>query len=320
MKFLLVKAFWERFGASVRAGLRTNTHDPARSERTAFDTKDILSRLASLNDQDWLEVLIRSINVPAYQGMELPRFPPDELQRQFVGSAGENTIREAFTFYRVVKDYAARLGKPLAPRTRVLDFGCGWGRIIRVFLRDVYSENLYGVDVVPTVIDICKQTFPYGTFSVVEAWPPTAFNAETFDCIYAYSVFSHLAEPVHIKWVEEFSRILKPGGVLLVTTQGRSFIEFCRSLREKEFYEHPWYEVLAKSFVDTNVALANYDDGKFVYSATGGGDFMPSRVYGEAVIPRAYVKREWIKFLVFRDFIDDRSFLPQALIVMQKSV
>jgi len=64
----------------------------------------------------------------------------------------------------------------------------------------------------------------------VPALPPVEFPAGFFDIIYAYSVFSHLNEDTHLKWIEEFSRILKAGGLLLVTTQARRFIDFCESL------------------------------------------------------------------------------------------
>jgi SAM-dependent methyltransferase len=289
-------------------------------EGDVFRAKDVLDVSHELKDQEWLEVLIGSIRDRAFQGVELPKFPADELQRQFGGSAGEHTLREAFHFYSVVKDYASRLGRPLTRPSRILDFGCGWGRVTRFFLKDVIGGNLYGIDVDPTVIDICKQTFPCGIFDVVEPQPPTAFDRESFDCIYAYSVFSHLAEATHIQWVEEFSRILKSGGVLVVTTEGRSFIEFCRSLRGQTSYESLWHEALARSFLDTNAALADYDSGSFLYSPTGGGGVRSSTFYGEAIIPRAYVEREWTRFLTFREFIDDRGFLPQALIVMQKTI
>lgn len=307
--------------ASVSHALeeRATTADLELTMSRASNTKNVLDSLSGLSDQEWLQVLIRSIQEPIFNGAELPRFPADELQRQFGGSAGEHTLREAFNFYRVVKDYAARLGRPLMPNSRVLDFGCGWGRITRCFLRDIYSKNLYGIDVDPTVISICRQTFPYGTFCAGNARPPTIFDQASFNCICAYSVFSHLDEATHIQWVEEFSRILKPGGLLVVTTQGRSFLEFCRSLRGRKSYDHPWHEALARSFLDADAAFSDYDNGRFLYSPTGGGDFRPCDFYGEAVIPRAYVEREWTRFLAFRDFIDDPGFLPQALIVMQKS-
>jgi glycosyltransferase involved in cell wall biosynthesis/SAM-dependent methyltransferase len=301
-----------RLGASDKLGTGMCADDRVKG--------NLLPVLAKLNDEEWLEVLIRSINEPVVHGMELPRFPPDELQRQFGGSAGEHTLREAFNFYRVIKCYASRLGRPLTYDSRILDFGCGWGRISRFFLKEVGADNLYGIDVDPSVIEICKTTFSYGNYTVVDPYPPSEFHSESIDLIYAYSVFSHLAEPIHIKWVEEFSRILKPGGLLIVSTQGRSFIEFCGSLRGQESYDHPWYEALARSFIDTNAALKAYDTGEFLYSPTGGGNARPSTVYGEAVIPRAYIEREWTKFLVFRDFIDDRGFLPQALVVLQKAL
>ena len=95
--------------------------------------RNSLPVLRKLNDEEWLKVLIGSMNEPVLQGVELPRFPSDELQRQFSGSAGEPALREAFIFYRMIKSYASRLGRPLTYESRILDFGCGWGRISRFF-------------------------------------------------------------------------------------------------------------------------------------------------------------------------------------------
>jgi glycosyltransferase involved in cell wall biosynthesis/SAM-dependent methyltransferase len=298
----------------------------SRGQETAFRSKEdpvlnrreILPILSGLTDEEWLEILITSIHRPKFRGIELPGFPADDLQKKFGGSAGEHTLREAFNFYCVVKEYATRLGLSLTPGSRVLDFGCGWGRLSRFFLKDVEGENLYGIDVDPSMIDICQKTFRQGVFEVVQPCPPTDFEDGSMDLVCAYSVFSHLAEATHLEWLQEFSRIIRPGGLLLVTTQGRSFIEFCGSLRGRQTHESLWHEALAASFQDVKTALADYDNGKFLYSATGGGDVRSPSFYGEAVIPRAYVEREWTKFLAFRDFIDDRNLLPQALVVMQK--
>jgi glycosyltransferase involved in cell wall biosynthesis/SAM-dependent methyltransferase len=288
-------------------------------DAAVLDGLEIWPVLSRLTDEEWLEVLMASIDTPEFRGIELPGFPAEDLQMRFGGSAGAHTLREAFNFYRVVKGYAARLGPPLTPGSRVLDFGCGWGRLTRFFLKDVQAENLCGVDIDHSVIDICQKTFRHGVFKVIQPHPPTDFDDGGMDLICAYSVFSHLAEATHLEWLQEFSRIMRPGGLLVVTTQGRSFLEFCGSLRGRRFHESLWHEALAASFPDMKAAVSDYDSGKFLYSPTGGGDLRSPSFYGEAVIPRGYVEREWTKFLLFRDFIDERAFLPQAVIVMQKS-
>jgi SAM-dependent methyltransferase len=275
------------------------------------------SRFSGTSDLDWLNVLIRSINEPVIDGVQMPGFPSDEIQRNSVGASGEHTLREAFNFFSIVKRYANQVGRPLKNGTRVLDFGCGWGRILRFFLKDCGPANLWGLDLDPDLLVVCKETMPQSNFVIVPPLGPTTLESGAFDVITAYSVFSHLAEHASLGWIKEFSRLLKPGGLMIVTTEPRDFIELCRSLRGRE-HEFAWYTGLANSFVDTDAAYAAYDSGQYLYSGTGGGLIRPPDFYGEALIPKGYVQTQWTPYLNYVDFVDDRGVLPQALIVMQK--
>ena len=76
------------------------------------------------------------------------------------------------------------------------------------------------------LIDAARASFPYCRFDRIDPLPPTSFAAGSFDLITAYSVFSHLAEHASLAWVQEFSRLLSPGGIMAVTTQRRDFIEY----------------------------------------------------------------------------------------------
>jgi SAM-dependent methyltransferase len=65
----------------------------------------------------------------------------------------------------------------------------------------------------------------------VNKMSPTSFDDDTFDVVFAYSVFSHLSEDLYARWLAEFSRILKPGGLVIATTWGRNYIEHLESMR-----------------------------------------------------------------------------------------
>ena len=282
-------------------------------------SSDPTKAFASTSDAAWLDVLISSIRSPSVRGVKLPGFPHEEVQRQFVGSAGKHSLQEGFSFFKVVKAYAESCGAPLTTSTRVLDFGCGWGRMLRCFLRDVSAENLHGVDVDASMVELCRSLFgTLGRFDVVPARPPAATLTGPYDLVYAYSVFSHLNEEYHLAWVEELARVLRPGGLLLATTQGRGFIDFCASLRAKGSFDSLWHQALAGCFTDRDAALADYDAGKFLHAATGGGDYRPASFYGESVVPKGYVEKRWPSTLRLLQFRDEPGFLPQALIVAQR--
>lgn len=271
-----------------------------------------------LSDREWLDLHLRWVGSNGVvERVRLPFVPSDDLQRAFVGSAGEPALREGFRFYEVCKQYVDRFGINITDDTRVLDFGMGFGRMMRFWLRDVRSYNLYGVDVDPEMVDLCRHLFGVCHFSTVHSYPPSPFPDVSFDFIYAYSVFSHLCEDAAAAWVKEFARILKPGGLVVATTHSRRFIEFCASLRGKEL-ESLWHQALAKSFVDTEASLATYDHGGFLYAPNGGGAYRDASFYGDALFSMLYIERHWMPVLEPVEFIDEEHYLPQACFVLKK--
>lgn len=274
----------------------------------------------SMSDPEYLSLLIKSTKRPIYRGVKLPGSPEDTVQRQFVGSFGEQALRGGYNFYQCVKKYCVALENPIKNGTRILDFGCGWGRIIRFFFKDTGCENLFGVDVDPNMIDFCSKEMHCGSYFLVNSGPPSVFQDGSIDVIYAFSVFSHLAESTAINWISEFSRILKPGGILVATTRDKPFLDSCEALRGKD-HEFPYHQTMSKIFIPTSKYKEDYDNGKFIYAPTGGGSYRDKSYYGEALIPRPYIEAQFTKYLSLCEFVNSGLppwALPQALFVMQK--
>jgi SAM-dependent methyltransferase len=273
---------------------------------------------AGISDEDWFWLLDTGVTTHFWLGNLLPTLPAAALQETYTGAKGHATLREGYQAYRLFKTQYERCVGPLSDCRGVLDFGCGWGRIIRYFLKDVPADRIHGVDHSKEVIESCRETNRWCHFELIEPNPPTGLPSESFDLIYLYSVFSHLPEILHQSLLEEFSRLLLPGGLLIATTRDRNFIEHCDQLRQDPKLEQKpdWLKVSARAFVDCDAALAAYDAGKFCYG-THGFDGRWS-FWGEAAIPRGYVEREWTKIFDLRDYIDDRRLCPQNVIVVQK--
>ncbi len=106
---------------------------------------------------------------------------------------------------------------------KILDWGCGPGRIIRHMHRFVEGSDIHGVDYNPTNLNWCAKHIPNVTFSKNEVNPPLAYAEGVFDFIYGISIFTHLSEPNHTAWMAELARICKSGGVVFLTSHGPIF-------------------------------------------------------------------------------------------------
>lgn len=111
----------------------------------------------------------------------------------------------------------AKLAQALAglPKDgRVLDFGCGRGEFTEFLASKGYRA--VGADLSPEAIRFNQRDFPNIEWSTIEADKPTPFATASFDAIWCSEVVEHVYDVNGI--FAEFSRLLKPGGLLVVTT------------------------------------------------------------------------------------------------------
>jgi len=153
--------------------------------------------------------------------------PPAALHVLVSGNARLG-VAEYFEVGRLCADTLETLlrrdGSSLGEIEALLDFGCGCGRVLRhVRLRT--RARLFGCDANPAPVAWCRRSLPIGEFSVNGIEPPLTFASGSFDLVYAFSVFTHLPEPLQQPWIDEIVRVLRPGGKVLITTQGRAYAE-----------------------------------------------------------------------------------------------
>jgi SAM-dependent methyltransferase len=143
-------------------------------------------------------------------------------------------------FERVGEEFLAHfvdLGG-LKPSDRVLDVGCGPGRMavpLTRYLSSAAGGSYDGFDVVPREVDWCRRhvtpRHPGFRFQVADVRNPrynpagaTAaseyrfpFPDQSFDFVFATSVLTHLREPDAANYLREIGRVLRAGGRSLVT-------------------------------------------------------------------------------------------------------
>jgi SAM-dependent methyltransferase len=273
------------------------------------------------NLDSWFLTILESYENPPvfHNGERLPSFPPDQLQINTTGQAGYPTLREAHIFYQDCKSELEKAGMTLDNSCKILDFGVGWGRIARFFLEHVPQTNLTGIDVTEDFIKVCRETFDSARFLPCDPFPPTELDENSIDLVVGYSVFSHLSEAACRAWMDEFHRVLRPGGMVAVTTRGRPFFEYCKSLRNSE--PQGYSRALAYMFEDIDEAMDQYDQGQFVHSnadGIAGGGAMDSSFYGESFIPEDYARRSYSDQFRFLSFLFDSSRQTHPILFFQK--
>jgi SAM-dependent methyltransferase len=104
-----------------------------------------------------------------------------------------------------------------------LDFGCGYGRVIRFLVQRTAPRRVYAADVIKSAVDFCAAEF--GVNPVYSQDALARLDLRSFDFIYAISVLTHLSEENTIEFLRLTRQALNSGGIVLFTTHGRASLE-----------------------------------------------------------------------------------------------
>jgi ubiquinone/menaquinone biosynthesis C-methylase UbiE len=104
---------------------------------------------------------------------------------------------------------------PLTQR-RILDIGCGNGKVLSHFLQwGAKEENLYGIDLLADRVAVGKELFPAIHFEQANA-EQLAFRDASFDFVLLFTVFTSILDDQMAQNVAaEVRRVLKAGGAVV---------------------------------------------------------------------------------------------------------
>jgi SAM-dependent methyltransferase len=114
----------------------------------------------------------------------------------------------------------ARVGREMDSFRDVLDFGCGCGRTIIWFSDAARSAHFSGTDIDADAVEWCREHLSFASFGVNQPTPSLAYGADSFDLVYALSVFTHLDQAYQLLWLRELQRVTRPGGLVLLSLHG----------------------------------------------------------------------------------------------------
>ena len=176
------------------------------------------------NAQHKLRLLYRNIPYLINGAPDGLPIPPLKLRKLIWSDSADIGMFLGGDQAQVIFDVLNQQGVNIDDFQAILDFGCGAGRVIRHF-HHLTKAKLYGTDINAEQIDWCKRNLRFAEFEINRSNPPLIYSDEQFDLIYSVSVFIHLPESQQLMWIKDLSRVLRPGGYLLITTCGEAYFE-----------------------------------------------------------------------------------------------
>jgi SAM-dependent methyltransferase len=160
----------------------------------------------------------------------LPPMAEATAQRHWTGRSGIALLKPSVNFVRVMAyNYARLTSTAIGASTRILDFGCGYGRIARLMYYFADEPCVWGVDPWDKSIALCRAAGLGPNFVQSEYLPSTLpVGEQKFQLIYAYSVFTHLSEAVARNALATLRRYVSDDGMLTITIRPREYWDLTR--------------------------------------------------------------------------------------------
>ena len=134
-----------------------------------------------------------------------------------------------------------RLKELLSPDSRILDFGCGYGRVLGLLQAEGFT-NLIGFDPAPAMIEQARQKSPTIQFQVLEDPPHLSLPDASVDAVLLISVLTCVpTDDGQTEVIQEAHRVLGAGGILYISdlwlqTDARNIERYTRDVDKYGVY------------------------------------------------------------------------------------
>ncbi len=145
-----------------------------------------------------------------------------------------------FVFQRSILAYHFAASKV---KGKVLEIGTGSGYGVDVIAP--HANHFITIDKFESAVDL--STHPNVTFKQCNV-PPLPFNDETFDCVISFQVIEHIKDDVRM--VSEVERVLKKGGVFIVSTPNILMSLTRNPWHIREYTSSQFSDLLSTKFTD----------------------------------------------------------------------
>ena len=107
----------------------------------------------------------------------------------------------------------------------MLDFGCGVGRTTVAFAK--YFQRCEGVDIAEGMVSGAQKlnTRPDRVHYSVGELDRITFSDSTFDLVYSRIVLQHMPVELQARFIAEFIRVIKPGGLAAFQTPSENMVD-----------------------------------------------------------------------------------------------
>jgi SAM-dependent methyltransferase len=160
-----------------------------------------------------------------------------------------------------------QLSRWVSPTSRILDYGCGYGRVLGLLHGHGYTD-LIGVDPAPAMVAVARQSFPGLSLDTLDNYQKINLPDASVDAVLLFTVLTCVpSNEGHRAIISEITRVLRASGLLYISdmflqNDSRNVERYIRDEKKHGIYgifdlsegatvrhhDRAWIETLLKDF------------------------------------------------------------------------
>lgn len=250
-------------------------------------SNELFNALQQMSIEEVGYLLINSLDQYPSLRKALPEMPADAIQIAWTGNAGEALLKQSISFVKAMSEFYEKHTQKQLHGAKILHYGCGWGRLLRLILKFTLPHNIYGCDAWKQSLQLCLASRIRANLKLCDEVPESIpFNDVKFDLIYAFSVFTHLSEKTGLAVIAALRGVIADQGILAVTV--RPF-EYWKSYDQKQ------------SLVDVTKMENEHRTRGFAFAPHNRPPINGDITYGDTSIASDYIEEHWKGWKIIKE-------------------